>query len=42
MRVFLAVLFGFLLTSPLEMLRAEDWLQFRGPGARGIADASSL
>ncbi|MEE2990222.1 MAG: serine/threonine protein kinase, partial [Planctomycetota bacterium] len=42
MRVFLAVLFGFLLTSPREVLRAEDWLQFRGPGSRGIADASSI
>ena len=42
MRVFLALLFGFLLTTPLDMLTAEDWLQFRGPGARGIADASSI
>ena len=42
MRVFLALFFGFLLTTPLGSLRAEDWLQFRGPGARGVADASSI
>jgi outer membrane protein assembly factor BamB len=42
MRGFLTLLIGFILSAPLTGLTADDWLQFRGPGARGVADGSSI